>query len=393
VNQAVTVHLKWQDYLDRCLNRLKDTVESESLLTFLTKVRDDALPCYLWIAERRAQRQELERDLVVLPESMWLAYIVNFLTADERLILKVPADKDFTTYNAGAGYTLTDLENECSSADPHSFKKFRQSACSNPLAKRLLSFVKTSPKKPDPKVDKEKPKPKKEDTPPKPPKPKESKQQKSSGKPLTGDALKKVDLAASLPQKDGKPHQEKYDSFNDGSLRKRVWDRMQERKCIRCASDKHLRSACEQSRQKWEDDFDTGAAFWEFTPKQSRAQWSPSSRFLRVKSDIGMVAIDTCSDVSTGLKECLKNIRPCPPVLLHHLGGVTTLDQCGEVVVVDRTLTAFVVPPSGLPPGFSLLLGMPEIVDLDIRLTLSSRTLAARSLKLSKLFLMKLKLK
>jgi hypothetical protein len=107
VNQTNSVHLKWQDYLDRCLNRLKDTVESESLLTFLTKVRDDALPCYLWIAERRAQRQELERDLVVLPEAMWLAYIVNFLTADERFILKVPADKDFVTYNAGAGYTLT----------------------------------------------------------------------------------------------------------------------------------------------------------------------------------------------------------------------------------------------------------------------------------------------
>ena len=118
VNQATSVHLKWQDYLDRCLNRLKDTVESESLLTFLTKVRDDALPCYLWIAERRAQRQELERDLVVLPEAMWLAYIVNFLTADERFILKVPADKDFSTFNTGTGYTLTDLENECSIADP-----------------------------------------------------------------------------------------------------------------------------------------------------------------------------------------------------------------------------------------------------------------------------------
>ena len=74
VNQATTVHLKWQDYLDKCLNRLKDTVESESLLTFLTKVRDDALPVYLWIAERRAQRQELEKVLIDLPESMWYMF-------------------------------------------------------------------------------------------------------------------------------------------------------------------------------------------------------------------------------------------------------------------------------------------------------------------------------
>ena len=81
-----------------------------------------------------------------------------------------------------------------------------------------------------------------------------------------------------------------------------------------------------------------------------------------------MIALDTCSDVSTGLIECLTNVRSCPPVLLHHLGGVTTLDRCGDVVVVDRTLTVFVVSASGLPDGVMLLFGMPEIVKLDISL-------------------------
>ncbi len=94
------------------------------MLTFLMKVRDDGTLVYLWIAERRAQRQELVNSQVVLPEAMWLAYVLSFVSAEERLILQVPADKDFSVFGAGAGYQMTDLETSCARTDTHSFKTF-----------------------------------------------------------------------------------------------------------------------------------------------------------------------------------------------------------------------------------------------------------------------------
>ena len=52
--------LHWADYKFLCLSRLKDTKKSEDLMDHLMKVREEGLPVYLWIAERRA-----ERDLLV----------------------------------------------------------------------------------------------------------------------------------------------------------------------------------------------------------------------------------------------------------------------------------------------------------------------------------------
>ena len=117
---------------------------------------------------------------------------------------------------------------------------------------------------------------------------------------LTGDALQKLDNASSLPKKDGKRNNENYDKWSATSLRKRLWDRMVTKQCVRCGSNDHLRSACTTSRASWEDDFDTGPTFW--TPKQARAQLLPScsqhSLVLSMSSDIGMIAVDTFSDVS-----------------------------------------------------------------------------------------------
>jgi hypothetical protein len=196
----------------------------------LVKVRDEGTPVYLCIAERRAQRQELENSQVTLPEAIWLAYVLSFISADERLILKFPADKDFENFAGGAGYQMTDLETSCATTDTHSFKNFRRNLCTGPLAKRLLDFNKpvAPAKKPFEKPDPKEPGPKK-DKPPNQPKPPRNQPIREKPKALTGDALKKVDLPAAIPQKNCKPDQGKYDLYPEGALRKRLWDRMQEK--------------------------------------------------------------------------------------------------------------------------------------------------------------------
>ena len=85
-------------------------------------------------------------------------------------------------------------------------------------------------------------------------------------------------------------------------------------------------------------------------------------------SPFGTIAIDTCSDVSTCVTSSLTNVRPCQALELHHLGGVTVLNTCGDVVVEDQTVTMFAVSADNLPVGVVMLLGMPEIVKLDISL-------------------------
>jgi hypothetical protein len=370
---AVPVTLRWRDYLSLTLSRLTDTKESEDLLLHLLKIRDDQLPVYLWIAERRAERDLLTTDGITLPEAVWLSYVLDFVTSDEHLILQVPADKDRAAFNGGAGYDMAALEASLATTDPRSFRKFHQNLCTGPLAKRLLSIHKPVPLKPlikddvkpikkkvDEKVDKAKQK-----NLPNPPD-KKLKQQK----PLEGDALKRLDSDSSLPQKDGKLNKTNYDKWSEGSLRKRLWDRMTSRKCVRCASDKHLRSACTEARQVWEDDFDLGPSFW--VPKsQQRCQWTPdfpSSNVLHLSSDYGMIAIDTCSDVSTAVSSILLNVRSCPPLSLHHVGGTTTFDTCGDLLILDRKFTLYAVSKEDLPPGFSMLLGMPDIRELGVSL-------------------------
>ena len=163
-------------------------------------------------------------------------------------------------------------------------------------------------------------------------------------KPLTGDALKKLDEDSSLPQKDGKRNDENYNKWADNSLRKRLWDRMLTKKCIRCDSSSHLRSACPEKRQAWEDDFDVGPSFW--NPKQARSQWihdGPQSSLLHLKFAHGLIALDSCSDVSMASVDILTNVRECPPIFLNHLGGTSRFDQCGEVCLDNTTITVFAV--------------------------------------------------
>ena len=112
------VVLTWPQYRSLALSRMTDTKESEDLLTYLTKVRDEGLPIYLWVAERRAERDLLVRDGITFPESVWLSFVLDFTTNEERIILQVPAEKDLASFNAGAGYLMTTLEASISTTDP-----------------------------------------------------------------------------------------------------------------------------------------------------------------------------------------------------------------------------------------------------------------------------------
>ena len=73
-----------------------------------------------------------------MAESTWMAFTLHFVTNDERVILKVPADKDMKAHNAGAGYLVSDLETALIATDPTTFKTFSHRQCHDPLAKRVL---------------------------------------------------------------------------------------------------------------------------------------------------------------------------------------------------------------------------------------------------------------
>ena len=104
LNAATPTEFKWKQHEETLLNQLKDTAESDDLLTFFLLAREDGLHVQLWISERRASRVLLEKDGVKLKEATWLSYTLHFITADERILLKVPADRDQSAYGMGTGY-------------------------------------------------------------------------------------------------------------------------------------------------------------------------------------------------------------------------------------------------------------------------------------------------
>ena len=77
-----------------------------------------------------------------MPELHWMAYTTNFITSDERALLKMPADRDLAAYDTGRGYTMTVLEEAHDNVDPLALKRFRQSAISSSLGKRVLAIDK-----------------------------------------------------------------------------------------------------------------------------------------------------------------------------------------------------------------------------------------------------------
>ena len=266
---TVPVVLDWQMYRKATLDRLPDGAASNDFLTYFLRPREDALPVALWLSERRSERSLIEKEGVTLPETMWLDYTLSFISSEERQLLKVPADKDISTFNAGAGYQLSGLETAVATTDPDTFRKFRQQHCKGNLARRTLQISRLLVKDESSSTEQRGRKSRKSDEKASHSseltdnrKSKSSSTNRRSGKSLTGEALKKLDLPASLPQRDGNPDQERYNKWKEGSLRRRLWDLVKAKKCVRCSGD-HLRSACTEEPKSWEPDFNEGPSFWD----------------------------------------------------------------------------------------------------------------------------------
>lgn len=156
-------------------------------------------------------------------------------------------------------YDLAALQVALAACDPNNFKKFHQANCLDPVALRVVALDKLATSS-----DKTKKNGRLE----------VHIAQKATGK-APGKAPKegRPDKMPALPHKGGAPDQELFATFPEKSLRRRLWDAISAKKCIRCNGD-HLRSACSKERQTWEDDFER-PDFWtkRFTPpKQARVQ-------------------------------------------------------------------------------------------------------------------------
>ena len=167
---------------------------------------------------------------------------------------------------------MADLEASVKKVDPRTCKKFRQQWCTEPLAKRIIKLHKLMNPFPNLPGANKKKDPDKDaqanglEAGKKTGNQKKTAANQRSNKPaLTGEALKKLDTPASLPQKNGSADQDRYAKWKEGSLRRRLWDAINAKKCIRCNGD-HLRSACKEPVRGWETDFDTGPAFWDPPP-------------------------------------------------------------------------------------------------------------------------------
>ena len=384
LNGITPVVLKWSDYTTLLLDMLRDGSKSNDLLAFFHKTRENGLTVPLWVAERRAERSLLEKDQVSLPEETWMEYVLHFVPPEEKQHLDVPSAKDRKTHNAGAGYTLADLETSIATADVDSFKRFNQKHCTDPLAKRLLAievalkdvdrsvFQSKKGKRGEPSLD-----PKKINLANEKGEPRKRISRFSDVKPLTGAALLLLDKKASLPSANGSPDTAKFRAkYNDKSLRSKVWDRIVDGHCVRCGSS-HVRKNCSVARAIWEDDFDKGACFWDPPPaKQHRSQWNDSpSACLTVRTRHGIFGIDTQSDISTVLPAFATNIRSIYGVRVHHISGSTVLDTLGTVKFSASIgassippVSALIVSPDQLPPGLVGILGIEEIVTLKLSL-------------------------
>ncbi len=120
--------------------------------------------------------------------------------------------------------------------------------------------------------------------------------------------------------------------------------------------------------------------FW--TPKllQSRPQWlcpttvHTAPEFVSAQlfaQDSGrVIALDTCSDVSIGRVDILKNVRLVQAaVLAEGCGGRHLFEMEGELSLVnDVEITVFAVNKGDLPPNSRALLGNPHLKQLCVSL-------------------------
>jgi hypothetical protein len=108
----------------------------------ILKPREEGYSIYLWAAVRISESNLLTSNGLAMSNQAWLAYTLAFNTPDERQVLHVPSFADRATYDNGRGYALSDLEEAIGAMDVTTLKRFRQSACNDPVALQILALVK-----------------------------------------------------------------------------------------------------------------------------------------------------------------------------------------------------------------------------------------------------------
>ena len=367
----------WREHEKAVLDQLVDSAEPNDIIDFQLRIREEAVPCHIWIAERASERKLLEEDGVRYSELTWLSYVLHMVTNDERRVLEVPAD------NLLDSYSMDKLALSASKADPKSFRIFKHQQIHSSLGKRVLHIHRLL------KADKNSKKAGSSDDKRSNDKEKKANGENNNRKPSSQDQskdrkkspsqIKALELPTALPQKDGKPDKAVYDKLTEGKTRQRVWQRIEDGSCIRCGSSEHTRSDCPKEEVNWEKDFNKGKTFWEKPKYQQRVQCDGSDRNLLLveipecyllqhlgHSDV-CVGIDTLSSVNTCVKDLLIEVKTIPPVEIEGTGGFIEVAEFGYLPVHDSAsgqvlkLPFFAVSPSQLPTGCSCIIGLPTV--------------------------------
>ena len=361
--------LSYAEYKELFMSRTQNSELTQDLLSYILKPREEGCPIYLWAAERISESNLLTSNGLAMSNQAWLAYTLAFITPDERQVLNVPSFADRSTYDNGRGYALSDLEEAIAAIDVTTLKRFRQAACNDPVALQILALLRpreassssqpSGPRKPRfaPRLPTGAKESFAAETP--------AKAGKSSPRPPRPPPgnLAQLDQPSQLPHKDGKVDMTQYAKYKEGGLRQKIHKAIRAKQCIRCWSSDHLRSSCTEPPKKWEEDYNKGKdSFWSPKPHQSRPQWicpsrspdAPGSRtYLLFAQDAGRrIALDTCSDISIGRFDVLKNVRFVQnTILVEGVGGKCLFDLEGEFSL-DGTMevTVFAVGPGDLPP-------------------------------------------
>jgi hypothetical protein len=360
-------------YRSTLLDRMQNSSVIDGLISYILKPRENNCTLSLWVPEHVAERKLLNEDRIEMSEDTWLELILSFVTSEERQTLRVPARDQRAELGANAGYDVGDLQRALAECDPNNFKRFRQNNCFDPVALRVVALDKLVQSSAETGRIKRAAK----------------LELAALTKPGAADAGTKVDKpfvargdkSAALPMKEGQPDKDLYAKFPEKSLRRRLWNAIVEKKCVRC-NGAHLRAACEKTRQLWEDDFEKPDFWTRKAPpaKQGRVQLDssrnlPCPTVLHVFCSAGLCLIDTCSDVSLARRDVLHSLqRVDDPVFISHLGGESCFDETGSFVLEgDRRppvtlLGVFAVDGASLPAGVVALLGVADIQLLGLSL-------------------------
>jgi hypothetical protein len=199
-----------------------------------------------------------------MSDPAWLAYTLAFITPEERQVLQIPSLADRQTYDHGRGYTLVDLETAIDTMDITTLKRFRQAACTDPVAVQVLGLNRakegssSSPRKPK-FVPRTNSAPKERYATELAPKPGKGKSRNHPSGNRNHQDSTNLDQISSLSHKDGKLDMDQYLKYKDRGLRQKLHDVIRARKCIRCMAVGHLGSSCPEPPKSWEADLIVGA--------------------------------------------------------------------------------------------------------------------------------------